>query len=92
MEPANIQITPFSINVDGVDVTILEVLSTQLISGDKWYHVVVQIKYKNILSKKYTLDVKDMNNLINKLKVEISKIKFIEMAYGLNYLKQIITA
>ncbi|MCW1312858.1 MAG: hypothetical protein OH338_05535 [Candidatus Parvarchaeota archaeon] len=86
-----IQIPPFSINIDGVEVNILEVLSTQLISGDKWYHVVVQIKYKNILSKKYTLDVKDMNNLINKLKIEISKIKYIEIAYGLNYLKQIIT-
>jgi len=92
MEPAIIQIPPFSIDVDGVEATVFEVLKTQLVSGEVWYHVVVQLKYKNIVSKRYTLDVKDMKNLINKLKVEVSKIKFIELTYGLNELKRVMTS
>jgi len=91
MEPAIIQIPPFSIDVDGVEVTVFEVLKTQLVSGDVWYHVVVQLKYKNMVSRRYTLDVKDMKHLINKLKIEVTKLKFIELAYGLNELKRLMT-
>jgi len=89
MEPAVIQVPPFSLSIDGVEATILEVLKTQLISGDVWYHVVVKLRYKGIDSRNYTLDVKDMNNLVDKLKVEVSKIRFIELAYGINEVKRI---
>jgi len=90
MEPATIQVPPFSIRIDGAEATILEVLKTQLVSGDVWYHVVVKLRYKGVSSRNYTLDVKDMNNLINKLKIEISKLRFIELAYGINEVKRII--
>lgn len=91
METSTFNIPPFSIEVDGFQVDVLEVLKTQLISGDTWYHVVVQINYKGIKSRRYTLDVKNEKDLLNKLKIEITKVKFIEYAYGINELKRLIT-
>jgi hypothetical protein len=91
METVSLQICPFTISVDNCQVVIYEALKSQLISGDVWYHVVVQINYKGIKSRRYTLDVKNEKDLINKLKVEISKIKIIEYTYGLDEVKRIIT-
>ncbi|MEM2260003.1 MAG: hypothetical protein QXY65_02935 [Candidatus Methanomethylicaceae archaeon] len=90
MEKATFRVFPFSIEVDGTIVNIYEVLKTKLISGDEWYHVVVEINYKGIKSKRYTLDVRNINNLINKLKIEIDKIKLIEYAYGINEVRRVI--
>jgi hypothetical protein len=91
METPPIQIPPFSVEIDGYQVDILEVVKTQLVSGDKWYHVVVQVNYKGIKSRRYTLDVKNEQDLINKLKVELTKIRFIDYAYGTTELKRLIT-
>jgi hypothetical protein len=91
MESASFQIPPFFIEVDEIPVTIIEVLKTTLISGETWYHVVVQINYKGIKSRRYTLDVKSEQDLINKLKIEITKIKVIEYTHGLPEVRRLIT-
>jgi len=91
MESSTFQIPPFFIEVDEIPVTIIEVLKTALISGETWYHVVVQINYKGIKSRRYTLDVKSEQDLINKLKIEITKLKIIEYTYGLPEVRRFIT-
>ena len=77
--------------IDGVTVEVLEVLKHQLISGDKYYTVALRIHYKNIISKIFHLTVKNIEELKNKLKIEITKIKFMEQSYGLKYVKGVIT-
>ncbi|MEM1542786.1 MAG: hypothetical protein QXV82_09185 [Ignisphaera sp.] len=84
-------LTPFSIVVDNVVVDVLEVLKTRLISGDEYYHVVARVNYKDIKSRSFTLDVKSMDELIIKLKVEVNKIKYIEYVYGINELRRLLT-
>lgn len=84
-------IPPFFIEVDNVSVQILEARKKKLISGDEFYLVVVSLNYKGIWSKKFTLNVKNMDELVDKLKIEITKIKFIDYAYGIEEVKRIIT-
>lgn len=91
METHRFQIPPFSIKVDGYLVDILEVLRRELVTGDVLFFVVVQIHYKGITSRRYTLCVRDEKELENKLKIEITKIKFIELAYGLKEVERLIT-
>lgn len=91
MTAESILIPPFYMEIDGVTVEVLEVLKHQLISGDKYYTVALRIHYKDIVSKIFNLTVKDEEELKNKLKIEITKIKFMEYAYGLKYVKGVIT-
>lgn len=91
MSSEKIILTPFSTVIDNAIVDVLEVLESRLISGERYFHVVVQINYKDIKSKRYTLDVKSMDELIYKLKVEVNKIKYIEYIYGINELRRLIT-
>jgi len=90
MATETFRLPPFFIEVDGIPVEVLEVLKSELISGDTWYHVVVRIIYNGIKSRRYTLDVKDIKDLTNKLKIEITKIKFIDYAYGIDQVKELI--
>jgi len=90
MAAETFRLPPFFIEVDGIPVEVLEVLKSELISGDTWYHVVVRIIYNGIKSRRYTLDVKDIKDLTNKLKIEITKIKFIDYAYGIDQVKELI--
>jgi hypothetical protein len=90
METNTLQIPPFFIEVDGCQVQVLEVLKSELISGDTWYHIVVSINYKGTYSKRYSLDVKDTKDLVNQLKIEITKIKFIDYGYGIDEVKRLI--
>ena len=91
MTAESILIPPFYMEIDGVTIEVLEVLKHQLISGDKFYTVALRIHYKDIVSKIFNLTVKDEEELKNKLKIEITKIKFMEYAYGLKYVKGVIT-
>jgi hypothetical protein len=90
METTKIHATPFSIMVDDVPVTILEVVKSELDPNNPWYHVVVQIIYKGIKSRVYSLDVRNTKDLVKKLKVEITKIKMLEYIYGKEELKRLI--
>jgi len=91
MEPAKIQLTPFSILVDEVTVRVLEVLKTELDPQYPWYHVVVQINYHGIKSRIYSLDVRNTKDLVKKLKIEVTKIKMLEYMYGREELKRLIS-
>jgi len=68
-------ITPVKFKLDGVNVMLIEVLGSELITGDRWYHVRVQLEWRGSKSTPFSLDVKDMNHLKKKLLVEISKFK-----------------
>jgi len=91
METIKFQLTPFSLEVDGYLVDVLEVLERKLVTGDTWFFAVVQIHYKGITSRKYTLAVRSEKELINKLKIEITKIKYLELIYGLKEVERLIT-
>jgi len=91
MQPATIQLPPFTIVVDEVPVLIIEVRKFELFGGDVIYSASVQILYKGIRSKVFPVDAKDYNGLINKLKAEIDKVKFIEYAYGLDEVRRLIS-
>jgi len=86
-----LQLLPLTIEVDGFKVTLHEVLKSGLVSGEWWYHVVVSIDYKGIRSRRYTLDVRNTKELMNKLKIEITKLKVIEYSEGLSEVKRLIT-
>jgi len=91
METNTFHIPPFFIEIDGVPVQVLEVLKFEYVSGDTWYDVIVSINYNGIKSRRYGLYVKDIKDLKNKLKIEITKIKFIDYAYGRDEVKRLIT-
>jgi len=90
MASISIKIPPFFIDVDGVPVEILEVGSTKIAEAIIWYHVSCRIHYKDIVSRVFTLDVKSEEELINKLKVEITKLKYIELVSGKDVLERLI--
>jgi len=91
VKTSTLYLPPFYIEVDGCKVQVLEVLKSQLTFGETWYHVVVSIEYNGIKSRRYSISVKDTKDLINKLKTEITKIKFIHYAYGIDEVKRLIT-
>jgi hypothetical protein len=85
------QLLPIFLEVDGVLVMLVEVSMQRPIYGPPYYVASVKIIYKGIHSKVFPLIVRDENDLRNKLKVEITKIKFIEAIYGLEEVKRVIT-
>jgi len=91
METSLIQLTPLSIEIDGVTVQLIEVSKQQLISGENWYVVSVKIIYKGIHSRVFPIFAKNTQDLINKLKVEITKIKFIDYTTGINEVRRLIS-
>jgi hypothetical protein len=80
------QLTPFFIDVDGVTVQVIEASKTSF--GE--YIVSVRIIYKGIYSRVFPLPVKNIDDLMNKLKVEISRVKFIEYTFGIEEVKKLI--
>lgn len=66
---------PFSFTLDGARVTIYEVTRSQLINGDKWYHVLLDVSWRGKRSRRFTLDAKGWDDLQRRLLVEISKFK-----------------
>jgi len=89
MEVAKFQITPFFIRVDGCRVEVIEVRKSRQgeYGGD---HVALSINYKGIWSRRYDITVRDMKDLIRKLKVEITKLKYIDYAYGIEEVERLI--
>jgi hypothetical protein len=91
MMSSTFTIPPFFIKVDGIKVEIVEVSEQKLVSGDKFYIVSCRVHYDSIESRTFPLFVSDMKDLINKLKVEITKLKIIEYSYGIEHVKKVIT-
>lgn len=90
MEAHKFQLTPFSIEVDGCLVDVVEVLKRESNVLGTWFFTSVRIHYKNVTSRIFTLPVRSEKELINKLKIEITKIKFIEYAYGIEAVERLI--
>jgi hypothetical protein len=90
MEASTIHLTPIFIEVDGVAVQLVEVSKHQLASGEAWYIVSARIMYKGMQSRVFPLFVKNTQDLMNKLKVEITKVKFIEYSYGMDEVRRLI--
>jgi len=86
-----IQILPTTLFVDGFEVQILESIKTPLPPNRTIYHVVVSINYKGVKSKPYTLQVSDERDLVRKLRIEITKLKLVELEYGIETVRDIIT-
>jgi len=91
MSKATIQLPPFFLRIDGVLVEILEVTKSQLVTGESQYHIVLSIHYRGIKSRPYTLSIRDLKDLQNKLKIEITKLKFLEYSYGVERVRELIT-
>ena len=91
MERMEIRLPPFSIEVDDAIVTVWEVIKTQPVGGRPNYHVVVSFRYRGIESKRYGIDAKDTKDLINKLKIELTKLKMIEYTYDKETLRKVMT-
>jgi hypothetical protein len=84
------QLLPVFLEIDGVPVMLLEVSKQTPAYGPPYYIASVKVIYKGIHSRVFPLVVRDENDLRNKLKVEITKIKFIEAIYGLEEVRRVI--
>ena len=91
METPQLLLPPVTIEVDGYLVDIIEVLKLESFSGSVTFSVSVRINYKGIKSRVFSLDVRNESELIKKLKIEITKIKFMELTYGLDEVRRIIS-
>jgi hypothetical protein len=91
METSIIHLTPLFMEVDGVTVQLVESSKHQLPSGEAWYIVSVKIIFKGLQSRVFPLFVRNTQELVNKLKAEITKVKFIYYTYGLEEVKRLIT-
>jgi len=78
MERAPILLTPFHIQIEDATITVWEI---RKVPPDQ-YNCTITITYKNITSKRYGLIVKSSKDLRNKLKIELTKLKFINLSLG----------
>jgi len=90
VEPSSFTLPPLSITLDGCIVDVLEVTRSTLISGETWLHVAVRINYMGVRSRVFTIDARSQREFIDKLRVEIAKVKFIYYAYGIELLRRLI--
>ena len=79
-EMPEVLLVPFTMQVDGVKVTVYEILKSKLVSGDEWYHVVLSIEVAGRRTNRFTIDAKSWHDFMRKLLAEISKIKLALMA------------
>jgi len=91
VESTTLPILPITLDIDGIPVEILEVRDASLSGGDPYYLAVVRINYKGIQSRTFSIPAKSEKELINKLKIEVTKLKYLEYAYGLDELRGLIT-
>jgi len=87
MEKAPILLTPFQIQIEDATFTVWEVLK---LPPDR-YNCTITINYNNIESKRYPLIVKNEKDLRNKLKIELTKLKFIRLSLGDEVLRKVMT-
>lgn len=91
MERAFLPILPQTIEVDGIPVEILEAKDMSLSGGEPYYLVVIRIHYKGITSRVFSIPAHNEQELLNKLKIEVTKLKYLEYIYGIDELRGMIT-
>jgi len=69
-------IPPITISLDGAKATILEISKVALDEETKFYIVTCYVEYNNYKSKTFTLQVSNNKELIEKLRCEIAKMKW----------------
>jgi len=69
------RIPPQTLWLDDAKVTIVEVMRSDLITGDTFYHVFLQVEMPPFPPRRFSLDVKSFDELRKKLLVEVSKLK-----------------
>jgi len=77
---SKVTIPPIFLDVDGAKVTILEITSRKWVDGSTHYIVSCQVEYGSYKSPIFQLDVKSNDELMAKLKVEVSKLKLMSYA------------
>ncbi|MEM1530983.1 MAG: hypothetical protein QXI27_04235 [Nitrososphaerota archaeon] len=91
MSSTRVLLTPFYIEVDDAVAEVLEVLEHKIAGEVIGYTVSLRIIYKGMKSRVFPLDCKNMNDLLNKLRIEVTKLKFFEMALGQAELRRLMT-
>jgi len=75
-------IPPVRFRIDGCDVTIYEVLKSQIVSGKTWYHICLDLEYKGKRTRRFSLDAYSTEDFKKRLLIEISKLKWIVLLGG----------
>lgn len=76
-EKISVLVPPLSVEIDGARVFILEASSYNTLYGAKRHIVSCKIVLKNFATPVFPLDVANNDELLWKLKAEISKIKLL---------------
>jgi len=79
-KPLDVVIPPVAIDVEGAKVIILEVIRYTRFDGATRFLVSCQVECQGWLSPQFRLDVKDERDLINQLRVEVSKMQLLLMS------------
>lgn len=74
-------VLPFSVELDGCTVSILEVVPYVNFFGETRYLVSVRVRCGNRVSPNFFLDITSNEELVAKLKIELAKFKILELAY-----------
>ena len=85
----DVLIAPLTLKVDDARVEVFEVLKFEFPDGKPRYHVTCRVKWRDITSRIFFLDVYDMKDLERKLKVEISKLKMLYLIGGKKYVLEV---
>ena len=75
-------VAPVTLRVDDARVEIFEVLKFDFPDGKPRYHVTCRIRWRDVTSRVFFLDVTDMKDLERKLKIELSKLKMLYLVGG----------
>ncbi|RLG74798.1 MAG: hypothetical protein DRO23_05620 [Thermoprotei archaeon] len=86
-----VSLPPIWIRIDGAKAEILEVLKFTFPDGKVRYHVVCRIFWRGIKTRKFFLDVINMDDLRKKLEIELSKIKLLYISRGEKYVREVVT-
>lgn len=87
---STIQILPVTFEVEGCEVTLLELLKSRLPDGTVWYHAVCMVKCGNIESKTFCIDARSNEELKAKLLTEITKLKLMRLLYGDEFARRVV--
>ena len=85
-----VEVLPLIVNVDDCEAYILEVLKNKLVTGDTIYHVSVKIKCGDVESKVFNISVRNKEELVAKLKIEVSKFKLMKYVVGKEFAARVI--
>ncbi|RLI87158.1 MAG: hypothetical protein DRP01_02600 [Archaeoglobales archaeon] len=81
---------PISFTYEGLFVNILEIMKYPR-PGSHGYLVVVQVGDKGVVSKPFTIDCQNVNDMVIKLREEVLKFKYLRRVLPKRELEKIVT-